>query len=588
MDSPTIPTGNGWEACKCGIGEARGKPRHNFSYNEAEKRCVCTVCDLDVSVDDWREIECRETPPLNRHETGATRERPETEGTSSPSPEVSFSGPLKPLEELPEEPTPEALYRAVRAFAAKVRDVTPLERETAREAALRALKEKASAPARLLDAALGSGKESTRGGDLQGQAAALEPPEPWPEPVAGAALLSELQTTFERFLVLPAGAAVAFSLWVVFAHAHDAAEVSPLLVLVSPEKRCGKTTALSLLGALVPTGLHTSSITPAALFRGVELFGPTLLIDEADSFLKMREELRGILNSGHTRSGARILRAVGDNHEPRWFSTWAPKAVALIGSLPSTLEDRSILVPMRRKTSGEKVERLRQDRLGSETQTLRSKAARWALDHLEMLRSIDPETPKELHDRAADNWRPLLAIAELAGGSWPETARRAARVLSAGATAEDSSMGVTLLGDLREIFEQAGTDRLFTSDILRELQHREERPWCEWGRSEKPITARGVAKLLKPFGVQPRQIRIEEATAKGYRREDLEDAFSRYLPPSEAKHPKQTKNGAGFRDSSIRNTGSLVSAGKSPESPVSTGDVSDVSDEDQGAAWEDV
>jgi putative DNA primase/helicase len=79
----------------------------------------------------------------------------------------------------------------------------------------------------------------------------------------------------------------------------------------------------------------------------------SLLVDEADSFLGEKEELRGILNSGHTRDAAYVVRTVGDEHEPRRFSTWAAKAVAMIGHLPDTLADRSIIIPMRRRAPGE-------------------------------------------------------------------------------------------------------------------------------------------------------------------------------------------------------------------------------------------
>ena len=86
--------------------------------------------------------------------------------------------------------------------------------------------------------------------------------------------------------------------------------------------------------------LLSGNITPAALFRAVEAWKPTLLIDEADTFAKMSDELRGILNAGHTRDTAFVVRAEGDSNEPRMFSTWAPKMVAAIGRLPDTIEDR--------------------------------------------------------------------------------------------------------------------------------------------------------------------------------------------------------------------------------------------------------
>ncbi len=242
----------------------------------------------------------------------------------------------------------------------------------------------------------------------QGASVALADPELWPESVDGAVLLAALAQTFTRFAVLAEGAATAFALWTVFAHAHDAADVSPLLALVSPEKRCGKTTALTVLSRLVPRPLAASNITPAALFRAVEKWRPTLLVDEADSFLREREELRGILNAGHTRGTAYVIRTVGEDHEPAKFSTWGPKAVALIGNLTDTLQDRSIVVPMQRKTPAEKVERLR---LGSlDLEDVLRQAARWAADHREALRNADPDVPDGLNDRVADNWRTLLTL----------------------------------------------------------------------------------------------------------------------------------------------------------------------------------
>src|SRR5262249_20113727 len=146
-------------------------------------------------------------------------------------------------------------------------------------------------------------------------------------------------------------------------HAHSATEVSPILGLSSPEKRCGKTTVLNVLSALVRRPLMASNLTPAGIFRAIERYHCTLLVDEADTFLGEREELVGILNSGHFRRAAVVVRCEGEQREPRTFSTWAPKAIALIGRLPATLHDRALVLPMRRRSPHERVERLRLDRL---------------------------------------------------------------------------------------------------------------------------------------------------------------------------------------------------------------------------------
>ncbi len=367
--------------------------------------------------------------------------------------------------------------------------------------------------------------------ELQGRPLMFETPEPWPEPVDGAELLDALAATFRRFVALPDGAAETLSLWVLHTHVLDASDVTPRLVLRSPTRRCGKTTTLALLGALVARPLPAANITPAALFRAVEAFCPTLLVDEADTFLNEDEELRGLLNAGHYRPTAAVIRNVGDDHEARIFRVWAPVAIALIGRLPATLEDRAIVIPMRRRKPDERVEKLWLHRL-TELEPLRRMAVRWAADHTETLRAADPEIPGWLHDRAADNWRPLLAIADTAGGDWSTRAREAARRLSGAADPDDGEAGIQLLADLREIFDNNESDELATATILEELVAREDRPWAEWSRG-KPITAHGLARLLKPFGVHPHR----RENWRGYRRVDFEEAWNRYLEASGRQQP---------------------------------------------------
>jgi putative DNA primase/helicase len=265
--------------------------------------------------------------------------------------------------------------------------------------------------------------------------------EPSPKPVDGAALLDRLRQVFRHYIVLPKGADVALPLWVLHAWTFDAGEISPFMVLVSPVKRCGKTSVLILLYYLTPKSELASNISPTAIFRYIEETRPTLLIDEADSFVRDNEELRGILNSGHTKAAANVIRNVEVNgeHKPRRYSTWAPKAIAIIGGLADTLEDRAIRLMLQRKALGAKVERLR--RCDNEWfAALRSQAKRWAADNFDKLTDPDPPTPEQLNDRAADNWRPLLAIADLAGGDWPTRAREAACLLSGEAPTD--AMGI--------------------------------------------------------------------------------------------------------------------------------------------------
>lgn len=196
-------------------------------------------------------------------------------------------------------------------------------------------------------------------------------------------------------------------------------------------------------GRLVLRRLPTANISAAALFRAVEAWAPTLLIDEADTFIRDSDDLRGILNSGHTRELAFVIRTVGDDHEPRKFSTWGAKAIALIGKLKDTLADRSIEVALKRKLPEERVERLRH----ADPEVLHNLArrcVRWAMDHAEEIREARPSMPDALHDRAQDNWEPLLAIGDLAGGSWPKLARTAALALSRAVDPGEDTLGVQL------------------------------------------------------------------------------------------------------------------------------------------------
>ncbi|MGH6673880.1 MAG: DUF3631 domain-containing protein [Xanthobacteraceae bacterium] len=361
----------------------------------------------------------------------------------------------------------------------------------------------------------------------QGRALALAPPEPWPQSVDGAALLCELSDAIQRYVVVEPGAAETAALWVLHAHTLDAFAISPRLAITSPEKNCGKTTLLDVIGRLVPRPLATSNTTTAAVFRSIEAACPTLLIDEADTFLQGKDDLRGILNSGHRRSSAYVTRVVGDAYEPCAFSTWAATAIAMIGRLPDTLENRSIAVRMRRRRPDEAVERLRADRC-PELDVLGRKAARWAADNIEGLRSADPDVPACLQNRAADNWRPLIAIADAAGGDWPARVRQIAEH-AAGAADAAQSDAVLLLTDIRSLFADTKSDQLKSADIAAALAGIEGRAWAEGG-ANGPLTRHRLAALLAPFGIRPQTIRIGTGTAKGYQRAQFDDAFARYLP----------------------------------------------------------
>ena len=301
-------------------------------------------------------------------------------------------------------------------------------------------------------------------------------PEPWPDPVVGADMLDLLADTARDHVILPDGAADAVALWAAFAHAHDCFTISPLLAITSPTPECGKTVLLDLLDGLVPKALPASNVTSSVVFRAIERWAPCLLIDEADSFLPNNHELRGILDSGHRRSNAFVLRNVGDNHEPKQFGTWSPKIIALIGKLPPTLDSRSVHVRLRRMLATESVMQLRFDQRGHLV-PIKRRLIRWALDNEKTLRSADPVMPDTLRGRAADNWRPLIAIADAIGGEWPERARKVAELFSAKSA---EIYGIMALQDIAIAFTEKSVDRFPSPELTAILNEREDRPWPEY------------------------------------------------------------------------------------------------------------
>ncbi len=388
----------------------------------------------------------------------------------------------------------------------------------------------------------------------------LKPVETWPDPVAGDELLSATRDMLLRFMVLPDRAAETVALWVMFAHANDAAEHSPILAIESPEKRCGKTTLLNIVAKLVPVPLPAANISTAAIYRSVEKFNPTLLLDEVETFIRDKEEMRGVLNSGFTRDSAIVIRNVGDNHEPQPFKTWWPKVGALIGKLPDTLQDRAIVVTLRRRLSSEATERFSR-RQHAELLVLHRQAVRWVADHLDTLKEADPAMPKGLRDRAEDAWRPLLAIADAAGGQWPNVARVASIALS-GVAEDDSdsaSRGVLLLTHIREVFASHAGQSIQSTKLLDELNNNEEWPWGEW-RQGKAISSRGAAAILKPYGIRPQRI----SAGSTYRAVQFVDAWQRYLVP--ASGPASATSAPNAENGN--NTSALKAAGTCTRSAI--------------------
>jgi putative DNA primase/helicase len=321
-------------------------------------------------------------------------------------------------------------------------------------------------------------------------------------------LLDDISAAIRRYVVLADHAKDATALWVVHTYLLDAFLITPRLAIRSPTHRCGKTTLLDVISRMVRRPLPTANVTAAALFRVVEACRPTLLIDEADTFLGEAEELRGVVNSGHRWGGA-VVRTVGDDHEPRAFSTYGACAIALIGKLPATLHDRSIVIDLKRRLRSESITGFRSDRAG-DLDVLARKAARWATDNADRIRGTDPEMPVGIFNRDADNWRPLLAIATVAGGKWPERASEIAKQCCAAADDDDASLLELLLKDVQDVFAEKKVDQIPSGDLVQALVDLEGRPWAEMGKSRKPLTQARLARLLKGpgFRITPEPIRI--------------------------------------------------------------------------------
>ncbi|MGQ4002039.1 DUF3631 domain-containing protein [Francisellaceae bacterium CB299] len=350
--------------------------------------------------------------------------------------------------------------------------------------------------------------------------------EPFDGCVCGVELANEIETLFDRFVFLPQGGSTAISLWIMGTYVFNSFRIFPNIAITSPERRCGKSSTLDIIEALSYKSLLTSNITPAAIFRLIEKYQPTLLIDEADTFVSGRnDDMIGIINSGHAKNRAVIIRTVGENYESKKFSTWSPKVFASIKSLQATVMDRSIEVKLRRKTIHEIVDRLPVN-FKDDCLEIRSKLLKWGLDNQDDIRFAKVSLPRIENDRAMDNWHPLFCIADKLDSSWTDKCIKSYNILTF--NKDGKSHQIQLLEDISEIFEVTNYERIFTTELISHLIQMEEKPWVDWLRG-KPINANALAKMLAGFEISSTTLRRDYNRKKGYKRSDFEDAFNRYL-----------------------------------------------------------
>ncbi|NUV80302.1 DUF3631 domain-containing protein [Streptomyces sp. CAI-155] len=362
--------------------------------------------------------------------------------------------------------------------------------------------------------------------------------------IDGAALLNEVEAFHRRFNVFPNEAAyVAVVLWDAHAHLLDCFESTPRLAFLSTEPGSGKSRALEIVETLVPNPMAAVDASAAALFRavaGVDGKRPTILFDEIDTIFGPKagenEQLRGFINAGHRRNRP-MFRCVGDgaNQTVQAFHSYAAVAVAGLGYLPDTIRDRSVNIRMRRRARNEKIEPYRTRIHEKEGFALRDRLATWAEQVSEQVMNVWPTMPEGVTDRPADVWEPLLAVADAAGGDWPDRAREACVVLVAASKANDKgSLGIRLLADLRDHI-MVGIDRLPTVAILDRLNALDDAPWADL--HGKPLDNRRLSKMLAEYmtadnePITSRNIKTAGSVLKGYYAADLRDAWARYLPP---------------------------------------------------------
>ncbi len=346
------------------------------------------------------------------------------------------------------------------------------------------------------------------------------------KPFKGSAeLLDEIARFLSRFVMLSRSQLYAITLWIIHTYLFEFADTTPYLSIGSVEKQSGKTRLLEVLELLVASPWFTGRVTAAVLARKVEAQCPTLLLDESDAAFQGEKEyseaLRGMLNTGYRRGGkCSLCVGHGASISYKDFSTFCPKAIAGIGKLPDTVADRSIPVVLKRRAPNEVVERFRRRSIVPEAFALTQEITKWK--GTISMSDIEPKIPEQLNDRAADCWEPLFIIADMVGGGWLEKARLAAIELMTGEDHKDESKGVVLLNDIRVIFS-GDVYQMFSTNLVSTLVQNEELSW-------EGLTSRKLASLLKPYGIHPTTIRIDDTTLKGYRKADFEDAWNRYLP----------------------------------------------------------
>lgn len=368
-------------------------------------------------------------------------------------------------------------------------------------------------------------------------------PEPWPGvgSVNGAELLAEIETSLRRFLILDDHAFPIISVWLVHTYLFSEFRWTPYLYVHSPEGECGKSTLGEFIELHSSRPLNSSNSTPPAMFRDIEAYKPTLILDEWDSTLpEARAAAISVLNSGAKFNGF-FRRCEGDQNEVKEFQTFCPKVILGLSKakLPPTTYSRCISIEMVKKRPGERIERFSEAKV--DALAIRRKCVRWAEDNRARVVGVNVSIPDWMGPRQADIYEPLLTIAALCGKPVMNLIVESARKFcQRKPTVED--IGHELLCDVRGIFEDGPPiNTIKSEDLCSRLAELTERRWATYCDG-RPINPNKLSNLLRPYGICSRQTKVVGKNNNRYHLEDFQDVWERYsvIPPDPNLYPSTT------------------------------------------------
>lgn len=352
--------------------------------------------------------------------------------------------------------------------------------------------------------------------------------EPYHEPVTHDEIYTALYSLVHEHMAIDEPLKVAFVLWVIFTYLTDISDFAPIAWITAPERQCGKSTLLGLFDRVVNKPMAFNNITQAVLYRVMEQFKPTLLIDEIDTSLKDKNELLGIVNAGYSRHASNVPRMNQDKGGiVEKFDVFGAKVFSGIGEMKGTFASRAIRFELRRKTNSDKVKRFNKRTLPYETTNeLQRKVKRWAVDNRQAVQAV--ETPLlQINDRDFDNWEILLQIATVLGVY--DKALQACLIICN--RKDEPSLNEMLLSDIRDIFN---VERMSSTDLLEKLNFDSEKCWQTLNNGS-PLTSHQLAKKLKSFGIVSKNMRINSIQVKGFDKADFVKTWAQYLPPPPAE-----------------------------------------------------